>query len=302
MQSLDPQCLDPKITNLIDLQQLTESSVLHMLRIRFFNHHIYSFVSSILIAVNPFHEYPIYDQETMDLYRKTNDKRTLPPHIFVTADQAYDSLLLENQSQCLIISGESGSGKTESIKLILKYITHISSRRGASCHHPNIQEQILQANPVMEAFGNAKTSRNNNSSRFGKLITLRFSCGSIDEAGIISYLLEKCRVAHHQDGERNFHIFYQLIAATLNDFELATELGMTNSHEDYIYASRHEVGSVSTINDLNDFHELNAAMKVISLIVFGSEVSQILGLSDMNRKTVFRIVAGILHLGNIGTC
>jgi myosin heavy subunit len=286
LESLDSQCLDKNVANLIQLQHLTENSVLHMLRIRFCDGQIYSFVSSILIAVNPFHEYPIYDTDSMDLYRKTTDKRTLPPHIFVTADQAYDSLLLENQSQCLIISGESGSGKTESIKLVLKYITHIS-RKAMSSNHQNIQEQILQANPVMEAFGNAKTSRNNNSSRFGKLITLRFSCGAIDEAGIISYLLEKCRVAHHQEGERNFHIFYQLIAATLNDSELATQLGMTNSNEDYNYASREEVGSVSTVNDLKGFHELNEAMKI-------------LGLSEMNRKTVFRIVAGILHLGNIG--
>jgi myosin heavy subunit len=260
LESLDSQCLDKNIANLIELQQLTENSVLHMLRIRFCDGQIYSFVSSILIAVNPFHEYPIYNTDSMDLYRKTTDKRALPPHIFVTADQAYDSLLLENQSQCLIISGESGSGKTESIKLILKYITHVS-RKGTFSHR-NIQDQILQANPVMEAFGNAKTSRNNNSSRFGKLITLRFSCGGIDEAGIISYLLEKCRVAHHQDGERNFHIFYQLIAATLHDSELAHQLGMANFNEDYIYASRDEVGSVSTIDDLNGFHELNEAMKV----------------------------------------
>lgn len=236
-----------------------------MLRIRFYDNHIYSYVSNILIAVNPFFDYPIYGNDMMDLYRHTTDKTTLPPHIFVTANQAYDALQLNKLSQCMIISGESGAGKTESIKFILKYITHIA-RKGSS-EQSNIQEQIIQANPIMESFGNAKTSRNNNSSRFGKLITLRFSSGAIDEAGIVSYLLEKCRVAHHQEGERNFHIFYQIIAATLHDQEFAQTLQM-NKFDNYQYANREEVGSVATIDDTKGFHELIEAMKVLFLLFF----------------------------------
>lgn len=236
-----------------------------MLRIRFNDHQIYSYVSNILIAVNPFFDYPIYGPETMELYRKTSDKRSLPPHLFVTADQAYDSLMLEKQSQCMIISGESGAGKTESIKLVLKYITHIS-KRGFS-EQNNIQEQILQANPIMESFGNAKTSRNNNSSRFGKLITLRFLGGAIDEAGIVSYLLEKCRVAHHQEGERNFHIFYQILAATMRDNDFGQSLEMSST-ANFLYASREEVGSISKINDEKGFLELTEAMKVLSCSSF----------------------------------
>jgi myosin heavy subunit len=127
------------------------------------------------------------------------------------------------------------------------------------------------------------------SSRFGKLITLRFSNGSIDEAGIISYLLEKCRVARHQEGERNFHIFYQILAGASNNPQFAASLGLTSSpHEDYCYASKDEVGSIATIDDLEGFGEVSEAMKV-------------LGLSETNRQTIFRIVAGILLLGNIGT-
>ena len=125
------------------------------------------------------------------------------------------------------------------------------------------------------------------SSRFGKLITLRFSGGAIDEAGIISYLLEKCRVAQHAEGERNFHIFYQLIAATIDDTEFAKYLGMTNSNVDYAYARRDEVGSVATINDLEGFHEVTQALKV-------------LGISDTERKSIYRVVAGVLLLGNVG--
>jgi myosin heavy subunit len=163
LQSLDTQCLDSNISNLINLQQLTEKTVLYLLRIRFHDNHIYSYVSNILVAVNPFYEFPgLYSVDQMNRCRQTIDKRELSPHIFITANEAYDALLLDNVSQCLIISGESGSGKTESIKLILRYLTHITKRSDSS--QRNIQEQILQANPVMEAFGNAKTSRNNNRS------------------------------------------------------------------------------------------------------------------------------------------
>jgi myosin V len=169
LQSLDTQCLSSQITNLITLHQLTENTVLYLLRIRFHDTQIYSYVSNILIAVNPFYEIPnLYSIDQMNLYRHTSDKRELSPHIFVIANEAYDALLLDQTSQCLIISGESGSGKTESIKLILKYLTHITTKRydhtSLTSSSNNIQEQILQANPVMEAFGNAKTSRNNNRS------------------------------------------------------------------------------------------------------------------------------------------
>jgi myosin heavy subunit len=162
LQMLDSQCLQPNISNLIELHHLTENAVLHVLRNRYREDHIYTFVSSILIAVNPFRDLPIYGTEWIERYRSTADRRSLPPHIFITADNAYNSLIRNYISQSIVISGESGSGKTESIKLILKYVTQIS-RKDAS-NHRNIQDQILQANPVMEAFGNAKTSRNNNRS------------------------------------------------------------------------------------------------------------------------------------------
>jgi myosin heavy subunit len=167
---LDSQCLEKNISNLIELHHLSENAVLHVLRNRYRDDHIYTFVSSILVAVNPFRDIPIYGNDWIERYRST-DHRNLPPHIFVTADNAYNYLIRNYLSQSIVISGESGSGKTESIKLILKYITHISRKNAAN--HRNIQEQILEANPVMEAFGNAKTSRNNNRFEF-----LSSSCSS----------------------------------------------------------------------------------------------------------------------------
>jgi len=282
IQLLDSQCLDSSISNLIELHNLSENAVLHILRCRFQEDLIYTFVSSILVAVNPFRSLPIYDIETIDRYRNVQDKKNLPPHIFRTADEAYNALVRNYTSQSIVISGESGAGKTESIKLILKYIAHIS-RRG---DNSNIEDHILKANPVMEAFGNAKTARNNNSSRFGKLITLRFSGGSIDEAGIVSYLLEKCRVVSHQPGERNYHIFYQLLAAIDEDPDFANCLGISNPRVDFHYVRRDEIGSVRGVNELEAFTEVQQAMEV-------------LGIDNAQRYSISRVVAGVLLLGNI---
>ena len=172
LQMLDSQCLEKNISNLIELHHLTENAVLYVLRNRYRDDFIYTFVSSILVAVNPFREIPIYGNDWIERYRSASDKRTLPPHIFVVADNAYTALIRNYLSQSVVISGESGSGKTESIKLILKYITHIARKNAPN--HRNIQDQILQANPVMEAFGNAKTSRNNNRSIFLSLFITLF--------------------------------------------------------------------------------------------------------------------------------
>ena len=157
---LDSQCLDSNISNLIELHHLSENAVLHILRSRFNTGYIYTFVSSILVAVNPFQEMSIYGQDYVDKYKNSSSKKSLPPHIFASADNAYVSLIRNYTSQSIVISGESGAGKTESIKLMLKYIAHASRHRNEKSG--SIQDQILQANPLMEAFGNAKTSRNNN--------------------------------------------------------------------------------------------------------------------------------------------
>jgi myosin heavy subunit len=180
---LDKQCLDPEVSNLIGLSNLSENSILHNLRIRFHKECIYTFVSSILIAVNPFRQLPLYGVEIREKYLSTADKSTLPPHIFTIADNSFRAMMSDSLSQSVVISGESGAGKTESTKVLLEYIADLSSDGQDS--DGSLQHQILQCNPVMEAFGNAKTVRNNNSSRFGKLITINFMSGTIKGASII---------------------------------------------------------------------------------------------------------------------
>lgn len=185
MAALDKQCLDPEVSNLIGLSNLSENSILHNLRIRFHRECIYTFVSSILIAVNPFRQLSLYGVEIREKYLSTSDKSTLPPHIFTIADNSFRAMMSDNLSQSVVISGESGAGKTESTKVLLEYIAELSITGGGQDTDDNLQHQILQCNPVMEAFGNAKTARNNNSSRFGKLITISFVSGAIKGASII---------------------------------------------------------------------------------------------------------------------
>jgi myosin heavy subunit len=164
------------IENLIELHSLTESSVLHLLRSRFHQEKIYTFVSNILISVNPFQSLPIYGTETIQLYHQQNQSEnmhsTLPPHIYALSERAYQTLFTSNTSQSIIISGESGAGKTESIKHILRYIASVSRRHGTQEVSSTIQDKIVEANPLMEAFGNSTTSRNNNRSEVGVLASL----------------------------------------------------------------------------------------------------------------------------------
>jgi myosin-7 len=190
----NPEALNSDISDLININDLNEMSILHNLRIRYKEDRIYTNVSSILISVNPFKLLPLYTPEILDLYR--NGSRDKPPHVFAVAYNAFNCMLTESGDQSVVISGESGAGKSEATKLILQFITDCSGRAGgATSASSNLEQQILAANPILEAFGNAKTLRNNNSSRFGKLITVNFdSNGSIIGGGIINYLLEKSRV------------------------------------------------------------------------------------------------------------
>jgi myosin heavy subunit len=211
----NPGDFDASITDLIKLSDLSESALLHMLRTRFKDDNIYTFVSSVIISVNPFTRLPIYTEGTLQSY-KVNSARDMPPHIYSCASRAYDRLLLEQQSQAILISGESGAGKTEATKQILRFLAAVSSdeqSRVTGTHGDSLlEQQILKANPVMEAFGNSKTIRNNNSSRFGKLISIAFRpTGSIDSCFITQYLLEKSRVTSQQPMERNYHVFYQVL-------------------------------------------------------------------------------------------
>ncbi|XP_052526541.1 myosin-IIIa-like isoform X2 [Tympanuchus pallidicinctus] len=195
--------------DLAALAELDEASLLGALRDRFLRQQIYTDVGDILIAVNPFQPLQLYGREVSEQYR-CHEKGTLPPHIFAVADRAYQAMLgrrgARPQSQCIVISGESGAGKTESTKLLLQHIMNLC--KGNS----QLEQQILQVNPLLEAFGNAQTVMNDNSSRFGKYIQLRFQNNTVRGAKLSEYLLEKSRVVQQDTGERNFHIFYYMFA------------------------------------------------------------------------------------------
>jgi myosin heavy subunit len=208
------------VANLVELKELNEASILHALRLRFKQDQIYTVVGTILVSVNPFKLLPLYTGEVLEGY-KQRGARDSAPHVYGTADNAYKAMVADGKNQSCIVSGESGAGKTEATKIFLQYIADISGsskssqdgeKKGEGFGTATLQEQILKANPLMEAFGNAKTKRNNNSSRFGKWIEVKFnsSVGNIIGGSITQYLLEKSRLVSQAEGERNYHIFYQL--------------------------------------------------------------------------------------------
>jgi myosin heavy subunit len=282
----DPEVLSSKIDNLINLNDLNENAILHNLRIRFKESIIYTNVSSILVSVNPFKLLPLYTPEIMDKYRQ--NAREQPPHVFQVADEAYRGMLAERKNQSIIISGESGAGKSEATKLMLQYIAEVSSRAsGQKGGTGSLEQQILQANPVMEAFGNAKTVRNNNSSRFGKLITVKFdSNGAISGGSIINYLLEKSRVVFQSEGERNYHIFYQLISGCKADKELSAKMTLADA-VDYHYLDQ---SGVVEVEGINDEKEWNMVRRCFTTLGFSEE--------DVV-EPILRSVAAVLHLGNV---
>ena len=286
-QDCNVEALNSSIEDLINISDLNEMSILHNLRIRFKEDKIYTNISSILISVNPFKMLPLYTPEILDKYRTGYRSKGLPPHVFGVAYNAYTSMLSDNKDQSVVISGESGAGKSEATKLILQFLTDVSSRQmNAGGASSTLEQQILAANPILEAFGNAKTLRNNNSSRFGKLITVKFdNSGSITGGGIINYLLEKSRVVHQTHGERNYHIFYQLLSAADTDPVLTDRLKLQNP-ELFAFTGQSGVISIDGVSDEKDFEDMRRSM-------------DILRFSDMEKNEVFNIVAGVLHFGNL---
>ena len=234
----------------------------------------------MLVAINPYQILPIYTNNQINFYKnqKTSSHLNASPHIFAIGNNAYQEMILVKKNQCIVISGESGAGKTESTKLILQYLAAVSGK------HSWIEQQILESNPVMEAFGNAKTVRNDNSSRFGKYIDIYFNdSGAIEGAKIEHYLLEKSRIVSSSKGERNYHIFYSMLAGLSKEEKKKLEL------EDalkYNYLISGSSVSCENRNDSNEFLSIRSAMKILSF-------------TDEEFWEIMKLLAGILHIGNL---
>nr|XP_010971126.1 unconventional myosin-VI isoform X1 [Camelus bactrianus]XP_010971127.1 unconventional myosin-VI isoform X2 [Camelus bactrianus] len=286
------------------LMYLNEATLLHNIKVRYSKDRIYTYVANILIAVNPYFDIPkIYSSATIKSYQGKS-LGTMPPHVFAIADKAFRDMKVLKMSQSIIVSGESGAGKTENTKFVLRYLTE-SYGTGQ-----DIDDRIVEANPLLEAFGNAKTVRNNNSSRFGKFVEIHFNEKSSVVGGFVShYLLEKSRICVQGKEERNYHIFYRLCAGASEDIRARLHL---SSPDNFRYLNRGctryfanketdkqilqnrkspeclKAGSLKDplLDDHGDFIRMCTAMKKI-------------GLDDEEKLDLFRVVAGVLHLGNI---
>ncbi|GAB6032668.1 Unconventional myosin-VI [Chamberlinius hualienensis] len=287
------------------LMYLNEATLLNNIRLRYNKDDIYTYVANILIAVNPYFEIPsLYSLDTIKKYQGKS-LGTLPPHVFALADKAFREMKVFKQSQSVIVSGESGAGKTESTKYILRYLC----QTWGSLAGP-IEQRILEANPVLEAFGNAKTVRNNNSSRFGKFIEIHFNNKFAVVGGYIShYLLEKSRICGQNPEERNYHIFYQLICGAPE--AIRKKLFLTNP-DNFHYLSRgctqffcsKETEQKVHPSTKSKLHQKNGALRdpVIDDIKDFEAMNKGLshfGLDEQQRLAVYTVVAAVLHLGNV---
>ncbi|KFP87563.1 Unconventional myosin-Ih, partial [Acanthisitta chloris] len=259
----------------------SEVAFLNNLRKRYQENLIYTYIGTLLVSVNPYKELDIYTLTQMQLYRGVNFFE-LPPHLYAIADNAYRVMCSECNNHFILISGESGAGKTEASKKILQYYA-------VTCPTTDqlkiVRDRLLLSNPVLEAFGNAKTLRNDNSSRFGKYMDIQFDFKGAPVGGhILSYLIEKSRVVHQNHGERNFHIFYQLLEGA--DKDLLGWLGLERNPQKYAYLIQGRCAKVFSINDKNDWKIVRKAFSIIDF-------------SERDIEHLFAIVATVLHLGNI---
>ncbi|XP_051865586.1 unconventional myosin-Ib-like [Pristis pectinata] len=268
------------VGDMVLLDPLTDESLLLNLKERFSKSEIYTYIGSVVISINPYKMLPIYGQEKINEYRNSNFYE-LSPHIYAIADEAYRSLRDRNKDQCVLITGESGSGKTEASKLVMSYIAAVCGK-GEEVNQ--VKEQLLQSNPILEAFGNAKTIRNDNSSRFGKYMDIEFDFKGDPLGGVISnYLLEKSRVVKRLKGERNFHIFYQLLAG--GSPELLEHLKVLRDCNHYVYLNSDKT-SLNGVDDADNFNTVKTAMNVI-------------GFNKSEMDSIWDTVAVILKLGNV---
>ncbi|EPB90564.1 myosin ATPase [Mucor circinelloides 1006PhL] len=289
--SLPPLRNPPKMENtddLTNLSYLNEPSVLNTIKTRYEEKNIYTYSGIVLIAANPFARVPLYEPEIIQKYSGSR-RGDLEPHLFAIAEDAYRCMIRDNKNQTIIVSGESGAGKTVSAKYIMRYFATADDQEafGKQAKGENmteVEEQILATNPIMEAFGNAKTTRNDNSSRFGKYIEIQFDKQrNIVGAKIKTYLLERSRLIFQPETERNYHVFYQLCAGASETER--QELALKEWSE-FHYLNQSGTGVIPSVDDAKDFQETRTALNTI-------------GIHDEIQSEIFRLLAALLHLGNI---
>ncbi|KAF8463849.1 P-loop containing nucleoside triphosphate hydrolase protein [Kalaharituber pfeilii] len=272
-----------KADDMAELTHLNEASVVHNLHMRYQSDLIYTYSGLFLVTVNPYCSLPIYGNDFITKYRNRSREETMP-HIFAITDLAFRNMLENKENQSILVTGESGAGKTENTKKVIQYLAAVASD-GSTNKLGTLEKQILQANPILEAFGNAQTVRNNNSSRFGKFIRIEFTrSGQIAGAFIDWYLLEKSRVVKQSIEERNYHIFYQLLRGASRTMKEAFLLD-NNGVEDYEYTKTGNK-SIAGVNDVDEFRILLDAFEVM-------------GLCDDEQFDILRVVAAVLHIGNL---
>uniref|UniRef100_I3KQL8 Myosin IXB n=1 Tax=Oreochromis niloticus TaxID=8128 RepID=I3KQL8_ORENI len=266
--------------DLCSLSTLTEENVLEVLRQRFYKHKIYTYANKILIAINPNKFLPVYYNPMYVKMYENQPLGKLSPHIFAIADVTFRAMLNRQANQCIVITGESGSGKTESSSYLIHCLTSLSQNMYSS----GLERTILGSGPVLEAFGNAKTTKNNNSSRFGKFIQLNYlESGVIRGAVIEKYLLEKCRVVTRDKSERNFHVFYYLLMGASKEEQ--EELHLLKP-QDYLYLKQEELLLDDEEKLGQEYRRLHQAMEMV-------------GFLPSTKKHIFSILSALLHLGNV---
>lgn len=269
------------VDDMTRLSYLHEPGVLQNLATRYELNEIYTYTGNILIAVNPFQRLPhLYDTHMMGQYKGAGFGE-LSPHVFAVADVAYRAMINEGRSNSILVSGESGAGKTETTKMLMRYLAYLGGRSGIEGR--TVEQQVLESNPVLETFGNAKTVRNNNSSRFGKFVEIQFDkSGRISGAAIRTYLLERSRVCQINTPERNYHCFYLLCAAP-QEVKEKFKLGNPQS---FHYLNQSDCYELDGVDDSLEYLATIRAMDIV-------------GISESEQEAIFRVVAAILHIGNI---
>lgn len=275
--------------NLADHENLDEETLLHELELRFNRDQIYTYVGEILVSMNPFKMIDgLYSNDKLSLYRTVADKGAIPPHVYATASMAYDSMFSSGKDQVCVISGESGAGKTEAAKSFIKQLVNVS--KGAE--FDGLEEKLIEVNPVLEAFGNAKTKFNNNSSRFGKYTSIEFNGqGQVKGAKMIEYLLEKSRVIYQGDGEQNFHIFYLFFQGLGKNPDY--DAGDPGTH-------RFVEGNATAVG-----HCKKGLSEPVGKQGFEVEYQELLdgfktvGFTQDKIDDIFHTISGIIHLGDL---